>query len=585
MALDGITLRFIKREIEAAAVGSRVEKVHQPSREELVLVLRSRSGQKKLLLSARANSPKVHFTDYPPENPAKPPMLCMLLRKHLNSALLTAVRQEGLERALFLDFDATDEIGTPVKLTLCIEIMAQHSNIILINGEGIILDAVKRVDSETSSVRQVLPGMLYRMPPKQDKPDLTEVCGRDIVKSALEKENKQLSFALLSSVQGLSPIVCREVAHRATGGDPRIGQLSESEIEAAARQLDAVKGFMLEGSPEPCAVIDETGKPIDFSFTTVTQYGGAAQIKKYESFSELLDDYYYERDRLERTKQNSQELQKLLTNLIGRTARKLNLQRAELEKCGDREQLKINAELICANLYALKKGAPFYEVHNYYSNNELIRIVANPALSPNENSQRYYKEYRKARTAEQMLTGLIAQGEEELAYLDTVADALSRADTAAQIAEIKAELSHTGYLKSRQNAGSKAPKPLAPMEYVSSDGFTILVGRNNEQNDRLSLKTAAKGDLWLHTQKIPGSHTVIVSNGRKIPERTIVEAATVAAYHSRARQSSGVPVDYTLVKNLKKPQGARPGKVIYHVYSTLFVTPDRELVNSLQVGK
>lgn len=576
MALDGLTLSFLRKELADTAVGCRVEKVHQPSREELVLVLRGRNGAHKLLLSANANSPKIHFTAFPPENPAKPPMLCMLLRKHLTSALLTNIRQIGLERALFLDFDATNEIGNPVKLTLCIEIMAQYSNIILINEEGIILDAVKRVDSETSSLRQILPGMLYKMPPKQNKPDLSEISSIDAAESAAEKDGKNISGAILASVQGISPIVCREVVSRAIGEDKRTELLTENDIKLIAVELDALKSC----EPKPCAVIDKSGKPLDFSFSVITQYGNNAQLKYFDTFSALLDDYYYEKDRIERTRQNSAELQKLVANLIQRTARKLDLQRTELNQCADREQLKINAELIAANIYQLQKGSPFYEVYNYYTN-EMIRINANPALTPNENSQRYYKEYRKAKTAEQMLTNLIAQGEEELTYLDTVADALSRAETTAQIAEIRTELSHTGYLKAKQKPGTKVPKPLAPMEYESSDGFTILVGRNNEQNDRLSLKTASKNDLWLHTQKFPGSHTIIITQGREVPENTLIEAAIIAAYHSRARQSSGVPIDYTHVRNLKKPQGAKPGKVIYHIYNTLYVTPDRDIVNKL----
>ncbi len=576
MALDGLTLHFIKEEIAAAAVGCRVEKVHQPSREELVLVLRGRNGAHKLLISARANSPKIHFTNFPPENPAKPPMLCMLLRKHLTSALLTNVRQEGLERVLFLDFDATNEIGEPVKFTLCTEIMAQYSNIILINEQGNILDAVKRVDSETSSLRQILPGMLYKLPPKQNKPDLFDTTGAEIARNAAEAENKAASSAILSNVQGLSPIVCREIVSRSIGEDKRTEFLTDDEITKIGEETEKLKTV----EPYPCAVIEQSGKPLDFSFMNITQYGDNVKIKPFNSFSELLDDFYFEKDRLERTKQNSSELQKLVANLIQRTARKLDLQRKELEQCADREQLKINAELIAANLYQLQKGAPFYEVYNYYTN-ENIRINANPALTPNENSQKYYKEYRKAKTAEQMLTTLIANGEEELSYLDTVADALSRAETTAQIAEIRQELSHTGYIKNKLKPGTKAPKPLAPMEYESSDGFTILVGRNNEQNDRLSLKTASKNDIWLHTQKFPGSHTVIITEGQEVPEETLIEAAIIAAYHSRARLSSGVPVDYTQVRNLKKPQGAKPGKVIYHVYNTLYVTPDRDLVNKL----
>ena len=582
MALDGITLHFLKEEIGGARVGSRIEKLHQPSREELVLVFRGRNGVRRLLLSARAQSPKIHFTEYPPENPDKPPMFCMLLRKHLTAALLTNVRQEGLERALFLDFDATNEIGSRVKLTLAVEIMAQYSNIILINCEGIILDSIKRVDSEKSSLRQILPGMLYRLPPKQNKPDLTEVSAADVVRNMAQFPEKSSSSALLSSVQGISPIVSREVVFRALNEDKHVSLLTDADEAALVAEIDKLKDFTRKKEAFPCSVADTGGKPLDFSFLPITQYGTNAIVKSFDSFSALLDSFYYERDRLERTKQNSAELQKLVANLIQRTAKKLDLQRGELKQCADREQLRIKAELIAANLYCLQKGAPFYDVVNYYDNNNSLRITANPALTPNENSQKYYKEYRKAKTAEQKLTELIAAGEDELAYLETVADALTRAETAAQIAEIKAELTHTGYLKQKQKGASKAPKPLAPDSFVSDDGFLILVGRNNEMNDRLSLKTAAKNDLWFHTQKFPGSHVVVVTEGKEVPETTMRQAAVLAAYHSSARQSSGVPVDYTEVRNLKKPVGAKPGKVIYHVYNTVYVTPDRELVMKLK---
>lgn len=577
MALDGLTLSYIRDEL-SSCVGARIEKVHQPSREELVLILRDRKGQKKLLLSARANSPKVHFTSFPPENPAKPPMLCMLLRKHLTGAAVRGLRTVGLERALFIDFDATDEIGDPVKLTLCIEIMAQHSNIILINGEGIILDAVKRVDSERSSLRQILPGMLYKMPPKQDKPDLDIASPEKIAELMSEKQGKNLSLALLQSVQGLSPIVCREAVCRAVGDDQRVEFCGKDELSKVAESAMAFKTI----APVPCAIFDESGKPLDFTFFVPKQYGSVVKTKTYDSFSELLDDFYYDKDRLDRARQNSLELTKTVNNLISRTARKIDVQKRELEQCADREKLRINAELIAANVYRLQKGSPFYEVENYYDDNSIIRINADPALSPNANSQRYYKEYRKAKTAEQMLTGLIAKGEDELAYLESVSDMLSRAETAAQIAGIKAELTHTGFIKAKSKVGKQTLKPVKPDEYVSGDGFRILVGKNNEMNDRLSLKTASKSDVWLHTQKIPGSHVIIETEGREVPEATLIEAAVIAAYNSRAAQSSGVPVDYTNVKNLKKPVGAKPGKVIYHVYNTIYVTPDREKVLSMK---
>jgi len=314
----------------------------------------------------------------------------------------------------------------------------------------------------------------------------------------------------------------------------------------------------------------------------IKQYESVRKSVKEDSFSSLLDRFYYERDRLERTKQRSDDLYKKLGNLIQRISKKINLQIADLAQCADRETLRINAELISANLYRLEKGAPYYEVENYYDENKLIRIKADPALTPTANSQKYFKEYRKAKTAEKMLTELIEKNKEELEYLESVLDALSRADGEDEINEIRHELSENGYMKSKQkDSKNKSQKTLPPKKFMSEDGFTILVGRNNIQNDKLSLKTARGNDMWLHTQKIHGSHVIIVSDGKEISDLAIEQAAIIAAYNSKARYSSQVPVDYTLAKNLKKPNGAKPGLVIYHVYNTLFVKPDEKLVEKL----
>lgn len=328
---------------------------------------------------------------------------------------------------------------------------------------------------------------------------------------------------------------------------------------------------------------DETGKPVDFSFFPIRQYGDRYRTEIKSSFSELLDEFYYECDRLERTKQKGQDLVKLLNSAIARVSKKLSLRQAELAHCADREKLRINAELINANLYRLEKGALFYDLENYYDENKPIRIKADPSKSPAQNAQKYFKEYRKAKTAEQLLTGFIEESKQELAYLETVADSLERADTQAEIDEIRNELSLGGYVKKKRGTDKKSSKTLPPIEYRTTDGFRVLVGRNNVQNDKLSLKTAAKGDMWLHTQKIPGSHVIICAEGMEIPDSTLEEAARLAAYHSRARESSNVPVDYTRVKNLKKPVGAKPGKVIYHVYNTAFVTPDSAEAEKLAV--
>lgn len=582
MPLDGFTLHFLTEELRRDIVGCRVEKVHQPSKDELVLHLRDRNGAKKLFLSASANSPRIHLTDRAPENPSVPPMFCMLMRKHLSSAQITAVRQNGLDRVVAVDFSATNELGDKVGLTLYVEIMAKHSNIILVTEQGRIIDAVKRIDCTQSSVRQILPGGEYHDPPTQNKLSLLECSTQETVDAVFSQSSKMLSSALLGAVEGASPLVCREIAET-SGGDVQTACADVMQKMRVADALDKIKQSLEANSGKPTVLKDESGKPFDFSFFDIRQYGSVYTTAYFDSFSELLDEFYSERDRIDRTRQRSADLQKLLSSLTSRISRRLNNQRAELSACDDKEELRINAELITAYQYTLEKGAAFYEVADYYNENKPRRIPVDPALTPSANAQRYYKEYRKAKTAEQMLATLIEQGEAELQYIDSVSDSLSRAAGFGEINEIRSELAASGYLKRKSTGNKKGlQKPSAPMEYRSSDGLKMLVGRNNVQNDKLSLKTAAKGDMWLHTQKIPGSHVIICAEGGEIPETTLLEAARLAAYHSRARESANVPVDYTLAKNLKKPVGAKPGKVIYHVYNTLYVTPDKDEVERLE---
>ncbi|MEG1819571.1 MAG: NFACT RNA binding domain-containing protein [Oscillospiraceae bacterium] len=583
MALDGMFLNCLKEEIAQVAVGTRVDKVYQPSREEIVLNLRSRNGSFRLLMSARANSPRVHFTQYTPENPQKPPMLCMLLRKHLIGAVLTGIRQVELDRILFFDFDATNEIGDRVKLSLCIEIMAQYSNIILIDGDGKIVDSLKRVDFTKSSVRLVLPSLEYQFPPQQGKLNILTTDLNVVVETILTHITKNLSSAILSSIMGVSPIVCREISHSCCGNDLPISQLDDTAKTELECQIKALKQTLSAKSYKPTIIYDETKKPMDFSFFNISQYGTYASVNELNSFSELLDTFYYEKDKIERISKRSQDLRKNLSNTYERTAKKLDLQRAELEQCSDREMLRIYAELITAHQYNLKKGSFFYDLPNYYDNDKILRVPADPTLTPLQNSQKYYKEYKKSYTAEKMLKELIQGGMEELLYIESVLDTLTRADSERELAEIRDELSQTGYIRlKKQGKAKKQPAPLPPLCFFSSDGFKILVGRNNIQNDKLSLKTAAKSDTWLHTKDFPGAHIIVVSDGKVISETAIHEAAIIAGVFSKASNSSQVPVDYTLVKNLKKPNGAKPGKVIYTVYNTLYVTPDTELVEKLK---
>ncbi len=582
MPLDGITLNLLKQEISGYIIGSRIEKIHQPSKDELVFHLRTRAGAYRLLISASANSPRLHLTANAPENPATPPMLCMLFRKHLTGAVITDIRQLGLDRVVFLDLAATNEIGDSVTFTICVEIMAKHSNIILVNSDGIIVDAVKRVDFTQSSVRQILPMFKYELPPRQGKLNLTEADPKTAVAAIKKCTGKRLSGAILESIEGVSPLISREIAAFACGGDIGTGEINGIYEERLLTKLSEIKNTLLSGRATPTMLIRESVKPFDFTFMDITQYGFTVSAKDFESFSQLLDDFYYEKDRFERTKQRSQSLLKLLSNAAARAARKLQSRQSELEACADKDTLRINAELILANQYRLEKGSIFYDLENFYNNNESTRIPADPALSPAANAQKYFKEYRKAKTAEKMLGELIEQSEQELAYLESVIDSVNRADGYTELAEIRNELYEQGYLKRAKNDKSKKAKPMPPLEYVSDDGYTILVGRNNVQNDILTFKTAAKDDSWFHTQKIPGSHVVVIGNGDIIPELTCRQAAALAAYHSGGRESSQVAVDYTEVRSLKKPVGAKPGKVIYHTYNTMWVTPDRELCERLK---
>lgn len=586
MALDGAFLHHIKKEIKQRALLARVDKIYQPNRDELVLFLRTRQEMFRLLMSARANSPRVHFTKYAPENPKTPPMLCMLLRKRLSGARLVDIRQPELERALYFDFEATNELGDKVTLTLAMEIMGKYSNIILIDNQGGIINALKRVDAEMSSQRLVLPGLRYQLPPPQNKKNLLDYPAEELIED-LKREpgDRPLSKVLLGRIQGISPVVCRELEHlTGRGRDLTIHQMSPEEEERLRFFLSRLGRTVSETSGEPYLVVDRQGKPLDFSFFNITQYGSGAVVRREESFSALLDQFYEERDRLERMRVRSQDLLRVLTNLSERLSRKINAQRADLAQCGDRDQFRVYGDLLNANLYQVPKGASSVELENFYENMEPLVIKLNPALTASQNAQKYYKDYRKARTAEQVLKEQIEQAQQELEYVDTVFDALSRAETERDLSEIRQELAEQGYLKRGQ--GKQKPQAMmGPMEFCSSEGFPILVGRNNRQNDKLTMKQASNNDLWFHTKNIPGSHTVLVTQGQTPGEQSILEAAMLAAYHSRAKSSSQVPVDYTQIRNVNKPSRAKPGMVIYENYRTLYVTPEESLIKELKREK
>lgn len=582
MSLDGAYLHLIKTEIAAAALGARIDRIAQPSREEIVLGLRGFGRSMRLLISTAADSARILLTESRPENPAIPPMFCMLLRKLLGNAKLTGVRQLGLDRILFLDFETTNELGDKITLTLAVELMGRYSNLIILDSENRILDAIRRVDAEMSAVRQILPGMTYALPPQQEKLNLLQCDAEEAVQRIRTGRDAELSKAVMNALQGLSPLNCREIAHYTTHGLERlVSQLTEDQFDRLRFFLKNLIETLREGKPHPTLLREPGGKPRDFSFLEVRQYGHTLLTQPYESCSALLDAFFAQRAQEVRMRQRGGDLLRLLANTSERITRKLALQTQELAESTDREKYHIYGDLLHANLYAIPKGAASATVQNFYDEAMgEITIPLDPALSPAQNAQRYYARYRRADNAEKKLRELIEQGKQDLEYIDSVFDALTRAGTENELIALREELAAQGYGRYTR-AKNKKPVRLSPVEYRSSDGYTILVGRNNTQNDQLTLRQARNYDLWLHAQKMPGAHVVVLSQGGEFPDRTVEEAAVIAACNSKGREAGTVPVDYTLVKNVKKPRGAKPGMVIYVEYKTAYVAPDADRARAL----
>lgn len=582
MSLDGAFLHIVANELQPL-VGARVDKVYQPSREEIVVSLRTyRDGGKKIVLSANSVSARLNLTSAAFENPQQPPMFCMLLRKHLSGGKLMAIRQDGLERIVALDFECTNEIGDIVTNTLIAEIMGRHSNIILVR-DGRVIDSVKRITDDISSVRRVLPGIRYEAPPRQDRLCLLD-CEPEQVLGAIADSPERLCKKLSAVLEGVSPILTREIAwYSAKDVDAVCNALSDSAKDRLRFILGRVKSALSGGECSFTVVSEPGGRKKDFCFINIEQYSTSMVISHENSANELLDGFFASQDRTERTRQRAHDLLKLLMNSYERVSRKLELQKKELAECSEREVFRVRGDLINANIWRLEKGQSKAVLEDF-TTGEPVEIQLDPRLTPAQNAQKYYTEYRKLDTAEKKLTELIAKGQQELVYIDSVFDAASRTDSEMDLAEIRRELREQGYLKGGVRADEKVKKTSDPLRFRSSEGFEILVGRNNRQNDQLTLKTAKATDIWLHTQGIAGSHVIIRTEGKQPGEQTLFEAAQLAAFHSKGRSGSGVPVDYVAVKFVKKPAGAKPGMVIFTNNRTLYVTPDENLVNSLKAN-
>lgn len=588
MALDGLFLSIIADEITNTVLNARVEKISEPSKDEIIISMRYKNangaGSKKLLLSANANSPRLHFTTIALENPKSPPMFCMLLRKHLSTGRLVAVRQSGLDRVLHLDFEAVNELGDLDLVTLTIEIMGRHSNIILVNSKGKIIDSIKRITNELSSVRMVLPGISYQLPPAQSKTNILQSDEGTILKAFMATPSTDVAKSFVQAFEGVSPILARELAALALNGqDIEKDRLSDFYKAKVIAVITDLKERMTKRKYALTVLVDTKIKLRDFTFYDITQYGSTPTKTVFQTASLLLDSFYAERDQQSRMKQRANDLLKLLVNATERIVKKLALQQNELLECADRDKLKVLGDLINANIYCIEKGMGSVAVSNFYDEeNPTVDIKLDKRLTPAQNAQKYYSEYKKAQTAETMLTELMQKSEQELVYLDSVFDAVSRTIGESELLEIREELGEQGYIRASRIKG-KPPKAQPPLSYRSTDGFSILCGRNNKQNDKLTLKTASNYDMWLHTQGIAGSHVVIQSEGKDITDTAVTQAAMIAAFNSKGRSSAQVAVDYTLIKHVKKPNGAKPGMVIFTDYKTAYITPDVSLIETLVV--
>ena len=538
MAFDALCMTAVLTELRSAVAGGRIDKIYQPGGQDIVLALRGPAGNVRLLLSANPSHPRLHLTKLERENPDKPPMFCMLLRKHLTGARVLELEQPYMERVVTLRLEATDELGDRVERRLVLEAMGRWANLILLDAEGRIIDCIRRQEGDLSTgARQVLPGLFYRPP--------------------------QPRF-------GVPPLIERELRFRGEEGD----------LAAAVEQMwNTVSQY----SSTPVMLLRE-GKPVDFSFLPILQYGPGTQVREYPSFGALLDEFYETRERQERIRQRGEDLLRAVKNARDRTARKLENQRRELYATKDRERLRQLGDILTTNLHLLERGRSTVTLQDYYDpEGRPVEVAIDPLLTPQQNAAKYYRDYNKAKNAESALTIQIEKGQDDLFYLDSVLEALTLAEGERDLQEIRQELTQAGYLRRQKKGGKVRQAAGRPMEFQSDTGLRISVGKNNTQNDLLTTRRAGKWDWWFHTQKIHGSHVILWSQGEEPDETSIAQAAALAAWFSQGREAGKVPVDYTQVRYVKKPAGARPGMVVYTTYQTVMAAPDEALAKRLRI--
>ena len=585
MAFDGITVSAIKAEIEDKILGGRIDKVYQPEKDEIILGIRSMGQAYKLLLTSNASNPKFHFTQTNPSNPMTPPLFCMVMRKHLQSGKIIKIEQPDFDRILNIYVESLNELGDYSVKKLVLEIMGRHSNIILTDENNTILDCIKHIGHDTSSVREVLPGREYTLPPSQGKINTLELDNNDFNEVLENNPTFEIQSVIYKNYTGISPIAASEICYRANvNGSTPVEALTDIQKEIVFNKFAELVEDIKANRFYPESITNEKGKTIDFSPIEMTQFNGL-EIKKYTSISELIESFYANRDFAYRIGQKTQDLRKLITQNIERCIRKKDIQMQTLRSIKNRDELRLKGELLTANIYSIKKGMTTVELPNYYSENqELVAIELDSNKTPSENAQKYYKAYNKAKRTFEALKDQIKSNDEELAYLESVLTSVNNCTDEQDVKEIRRELREEGYVKKVKNQKDKSKKHSVPLHFISQDGFDIYVGKNNIQNDELTLKFARPRDIWMHTKNIPGSHVIIVANGQTIPDTTLNEGAMLSAFYSKAKNSSKVPVDYTEKKNVKKPNGSKPGFVIYETNKTAYITTSEEEIKKIRRG-
>ncbi len=585
MALDGITLRSLVHEMKSKLVNGKIDKITQPEKDEIWLTIRNEKQNHKLLISANSSTPRIHFVnDAKKENPLTAPMFLMLLRKHIGNGTIKSVEQRSTERIVEISIDAYDELRVLKNKTLIIELMGKHSNIILVHTEDRkIIDSIKRVSLNISSVREVLPGLTYQYPPGHKKISPIHRLDEDEFRRLCSNFHSEIYKLFYMSYEGMSPTISKEICYRANVESTEVASsLSEVKTEKLWGTFSRMMSRIEQHEYSPCIVIQRNPHTIlDFSAVLLTHYE-TMELVEYQSIHTACEEFYFLKDRAERIQQRTSALRKKIQTRLDTLQHKTEKQNNEISSSMLLDKDKLYGELLTSYIYQIKTGMSEITLENFYSNNEKITIPLDVQKSPSENIQRYFKRYQKSKNRIEELTEQLAIAQKEISYLENVLLSISQIETYDEISEIQDELAKQGYIRRPSNHKSKKETISSPMEFTASDGTTILVGKNNTQNDRLTLKLSSPNDTWLHTKDIPGSHVIIRAKQQDISEKTLYEAAVLAAYYSKGKFSSNVPVDYTERKNVKKPSGAKPGMVIYVNNSTIYVTPEESVVEQLK---